>query len=482
MSQSVIIVICLLAVVALILLTKKSSNKALSHLQGRKSQKQRTADSRKLSRHEKKLLTKAKSLTEQKRYLQAARILESIHMERDAITLLEKSGHIHEAAHILLRMRRPNRAGVIYARNSFFTNAAECFIKAGMPLEAAQCARSAGDHKLAAAAFEKVEEFGEAAQSHVAVKAYINAARCYYKAEQIDSAMAAYKKKFQETKDFNYKSLTEEDGAYIIKWLSSGHYDDHIAEAAQARGVLPQIINNLASSTQIKPLANLIKHCDVNDMNSVISKINYEDASANSLAKGLRAAGYDEKAGMVFEQLGMFHDAAESFERINEYDRASYLWGRAGNNERSELAKNKNLEKPKSSRENSQAIDGNFQLQEVEGMALSDANLEISNQAEKKGQELSPFIDSPSEGNNKEEKITPDNHVFSLQDSTPYIDQSDNFAPPAPPELTPPPPPTLNLFSISSDKIVSPLEKFKVSPMFQILLHSIPDKSIQSFD
>ena len=39
-----------------------------------------------------------------------------------------------------------------------------------MPLEAAQCARSAGDHKLAAAAFEKVGEFGEAAQSYVAIE------------------------------------------------------------------------------------------------------------------------------------------------------------------------------------------------------------------------------------------------------------------------------------------------------------------------
>jgi tetratricopeptide (TPR) repeat protein len=381
LNQSVLIGLFVLIIIVVFLLSKKSTTSARAHKMGRKSFKQRHADSRKLSRHEKKLLTKAKQFIVQKRFLQAARLLESIRMERDAITLLEKSGHIHEAAHMLLRMRRPNRAGVVYARNNYFTNAAECFLKAGMPLEAAQCARSSGDHKLAAAAFEKVGEFGEAAQSYVSIGAYINAARCYYKADQIDSAMASYKKKFQNTEDFNFKTLTSEDLSYVTRWLSAGHFDESIAEAAKRTDLLPKIIHSLSSSGHMNSISNLVPFCDIQDLNVIMSKVNYEDISAKTLALGLKEAGDHERSGMIFEQLGMFQDAAEAFEIAQDFERASYLWGRAGNNERSELAKQKKSENP-GAKAKSNAIEGNFALGTAGAMALSDDNLAINNSAD----------------------------------------------------------------------------------------------------
>ena len=164
-----------------------------------------------------------------------------------------------------------------------------------MPLEAAQCARSAGDHKLAAAAFEKVGEFGEAAQSYVAIGAYINAARCYYKANQIDSAMASYKKKFTETENFNYKTLTAEDQSYIATWLSGGNFDDSIATAAKRTDLMTKVINALAQSGHYQNIAALASYCEIPDFNRIMSNINYEDNSAKVLAYGFRGAGEHER-------------------------------------------------------------------------------------------------------------------------------------------------------------------------------------------
>ena len=396
----------ILVAVIIVLLTRKSSDSARAHRTGRKSFKQRHADQKNLTRHEKKILSQAKQFIVQKRFLQAARLLESIKMERDAITLLEKSGHIHEAAHILLRMRRPNRAGVVYARNNYFTNAAECFIKAGMPLEAAQCARSAGDHKLAAAAFEKVGEFSEAAQSYVMVGAYINAGRCYYKANQVDSSMASYKKKFLQTSDFNYKSLTQEDTHYISTWLSSGHFDEAIAIAAQRTDQMTKVINALAANGHYKGIAMIIPFTEVQDLNRVMAKINYEDASAKTLAFGFQEGKDYERAGMIFEQLGQFQEAAEAFEQVHDFERASYLWGRAGNNERSELAKSKS-HSTEHKKPSHHAIEGNFALaSNVSGLAKSDSEI-MSQTSNAPAEAPSIEFSAPPAPPSTEENMTP---------------------------------------------------------------------------
>ena len=82
-----------------------------------------------------------------------ARILEQLNMPREAIQALEDAGLIHEAAKILMRMQRANRAGVIYARHAMWDNAAQCFKLANMPLEVAKCYREAGNLPLAAEYF-----------------------------------------------------------------------------------------------------------------------------------------------------------------------------------------------------------------------------------------------------------------------------------------------------------------------------------------
>src|SRR5690606_19746011 len=106
----------------------------------------RSADKRRLSRRERGLYTQAEILLKQGKVMPAARILEQINMPREAIQALEDHGEIHEAANILMRMQRQNRAGVVYARHGLWADAAKCFQLAKMPLEAAKCYRESGDH------------------------------------------------------------------------------------------------------------------------------------------------------------------------------------------------------------------------------------------------------------------------------------------------------------------------------------------------
>src|SRR5690606_39370166 len=83
----------------------------------------RSTDKRRLSRREKGLYTQAEILLKQGKAMPAARILEQINMPHEAIQALEDHGEIHEAANILMRMQRQNRAGVVYARHGMWADA-----------------------------------------------------------------------------------------------------------------------------------------------------------------------------------------------------------------------------------------------------------------------------------------------------------------------------------------------------------------------
>ena len=79
---------------------------------------------------------------------------------------------------------------------------------------------------------------------------------------------------------------------------------------------------------------------------------------------------------MIFEQLGKFQEAAEEFENARDFERASYLWGRAGNNERSELAKRKQSEGPSQQSKKKHAVQSTFSLESNSSdMAMSDSAL-----------------------------------------------------------------------------------------------------------
>ncbi len=102
----------------------------------------------------------AEQLIAQGRVVEGAHILEEITLHRPAISALETSGHIEEACQILVRIDRPNRAGVLCMRNSMFVRAADYFLIAGLMEDAAKAYLDAAktDYRyfpLAADLFEK---------------------------------------------------------------------------------------------------------------------------------------------------------------------------------------------------------------------------------------------------------------------------------------------------------------------------------------
>ncbi len=76
--------------------------------------------------------------------VEGARLLEDMGLQRNAINVLEDAGKIDEACQILMRLSRPNRAGVLYTRNKMFTKAAQHFLIAGLHEEAAKAFMEAG--------------------------------------------------------------------------------------------------------------------------------------------------------------------------------------------------------------------------------------------------------------------------------------------------------------------------------------------------
>lgn len=361
MNQSVLIVVSAVLLIAIIAITASRAGVANRMRKKGRTTRQRESDANKLTKHQRKILLQSKDLIAQNRFLQAARLLESIHLEREAISLLEKSGNIHEACQILLRLRRPNRAGVLYARNKYFTNAAECFHKADMPLEAAQCARSAGEHAMAAHFFYQASEYGEAAQSYVETNDLLRAARCYFKSGQIDSSMASYKKKFGNQPKENFKSLTTEDLSNIKSWLGSGHFDDCIGMIAQKTGVLAEVIHTCSQNADLQNLVSLLPLCSSEELEEMLANIDYSSKAAETLASGLSMSKIYKYAGMIFEQIDFFEQAAENFSLHGDHQRSSFLWDRAGNFENAQLERSKAIDSPHAI-EISDPMSGSFSL------------------------------------------------------------------------------------------------------------------------
>lgn len=298
-------------------------------MSGNKSS-QRSTDKRKLTRHELKIRDQAKDLISQKKFTQAARLLESIKLERDAIAILEANNHIHEAAQVLLRMQRPGRAGILYARNGYWTNAVECFVIAGMFYEAGKAATESGDHKNAASLFENTGKFEEAGKSYLKAGLYLNAARAFLKDKRLNQAINAFRKKLSDGTEIVVAHYNSTDIEAMVSWLSLGQYDPDIAGLVLKFGEIHKVVINLSKTEKHANASKLLVNAKTEDFKKILSELQYEDKSCLKVADAFFAAELYEQSGMVFEQSGDFKNAAVSFEQYGDFERASYCYERSG--------------------------------------------------------------------------------------------------------------------------------------------------------
>jgi hypothetical protein len=119
----------------------------------------RAIDLLRLNRDDDHKKQEALKLIESGNVVEGARKLELLGLQRSAISALESHYKIDEAAEMLLRMNRPNRAGVMYHRNEMPQKAAECFLLANLPEEAARSYFEAG--KWDAACYRKSADLFE---------------------------------------------------------------------------------------------------------------------------------------------------------------------------------------------------------------------------------------------------------------------------------------------------------------------------------
>lgn len=131
----------------------------------------RATDLMRLSKDDEARRQTALKLVEEGKVREGALILEELGLQRYAINALEQAHLIDDACAILVRMNRPNRAGVVYQRNGNPLKAAEHFLIANLPEEAARCYLEAGKKdaeclKRAADIYEGLGKHTEALEAY----------------------------------------------------------------------------------------------------------------------------------------------------------------------------------------------------------------------------------------------------------------------------------------------------------------------------
>jgi len=91
----------------------------------------------------------ALQLAKAKDFKGAAQLLEDAQLQREAIDLLEANGLLDDAADMLMKMNRPNRAGVLFERNKNFEKAALYYLRAKLIDDAKRCCRQIKEYSLA---------------------------------------------------------------------------------------------------------------------------------------------------------------------------------------------------------------------------------------------------------------------------------------------------------------------------------------------
>jgi tetratricopeptide (TPR) repeat protein len=332
--QVLISILVLLAVVSFIgFIWQVYVLKAVKN-QGRRrnanAKQKRETDTRQLSPGDKKIYLQAQDLLNSGRPPQAAQLLESIQMQREAITILENAGLIHEAARILMRMGKHNRAGVVYARHGYWERAADSFKMAEMPLEVAKCAKESGNFIMAAEYFLKANRPGDAGRMLIEAGEHRNAAKYLAEGQEIDLAMKEYKTFLQENKSDSMVFDTNELKA-MTGWLGAGNYDREIARIVACTGRAKELVLSFAKQGKSEEGADAYRLSKEDLSSTLLSEVDYENPIMwEELAKIFILNGLFEKAGVIFERKGLFERAAVAFEKGENRERAAYCYERAG--------------------------------------------------------------------------------------------------------------------------------------------------------
>jgi len=292
--------------------------------------RQRRSDRIRLTNQQKKVYIEAQRLYKEGKLKNCAKLLETLGMTREAISILEKGNHIPDAASILLRIHRPNRAGNIYARHGYWKEAVECFKKANLPNEVGRCARELGDLGTAVAYYLEAKNFDDASDCLAELGKHREAAKLYAKIGKHDLAIAQYQIMVDKNPNFSDLELNSDEIKIITTYLSKGIGDIRLADIQIIKEHMVDVIISLIKRSKFDMAQKIYQRTNSDIGPQLIAQEDLTTAETEMIAKVFYNGGAYEYSGMVFERLGIFDQAAEAFAKAEDFDRAAYCYERSG--------------------------------------------------------------------------------------------------------------------------------------------------------
>lgn len=303
----------------------------LRHSKGKgKGKKQRLSDRTKLSPHQKKIYMEARKLYKKGNFRSSAKMLESLGMVREAVNIFEKGKLIHEAADVLMRIHRPNRAGVVYVRHGLYKEAMECFKIANMPKDVAACACKIGDLKSAVVYFLEAKEYNSAAECYGELGKHREAAKLYIKIGMEDKAIQEYNILASTDTDFEKYEFSDREIQVIVHHLADGDANIKLADILVVQKHVIDLILAMLGNGDIEKARLIYKKAPFDIGPTLIGNQDLDDEGCKALADLFEASGDYNYSGMICERLGDFARAGLAFEKNNNFQRAAYCFDRAG--------------------------------------------------------------------------------------------------------------------------------------------------------
>lgn len=338
-TSTVIVVLFILGTaVALNLLLQGKTRSSIDRLiKSKRKHGQRAADKRVFTPQEQQIMKRSRSLAKQGRYRQASQLLEQMGLHREAISMLEDANLIDDAATMLMKMRLPNRAGVVYARHRHWSKAAACFKQAGLPIDAAKCLRECNQHGEAAELFLEAGKHDDAAACLAAAKNWQAAGRLYLKLGHKEKALKSYEA-LVSADDKSAHTFEPMELDFMQEAIEAGFSNANFLAQLSRSGRAMEMVRLFLEKGEIKKALQFYQQSPTDLGPLLMSEVNLQSKQAAHLAALFREADQHRYAGMVYEQMGDFSSAAQSFEHCNEFERASYCWNRAGDRNQAKLA------------------------------------------------------------------------------------------------------------------------------------------------
>ena len=276
----------------------------------------------------------AKKYIAEQQFEKAAACYERAGLTREAIDLLERNGLVNQAAEVLIKMGNYQRAGYLLARNNHFMKACEAFIKAKMLTEAATAAKKALRFDVASQLFLDAKQPLAAAKCFVQTKNFLSAARCFSLSNHLVNGGKCYSL-FLKHQPNAVQQLNETDHMYIYRCLLQREWSPIIIKGILGTkffaALTIQLLSTEATKESLLLIKLLLQHAQDDDLNKLISSINYSLPYVKPLASYLALAHQLKFAGIIWERTEDYERAALAFEQAGVYPRALKLYQQLGN-------------------------------------------------------------------------------------------------------------------------------------------------------